>query len=512
MSIELTKVEMLEDLRVTVETIEQVHPDPFLHCGGRVAFFNAVHQIARSLPPLMSVADFGIEVGKVTALVGDGHTFAYGFDDADDDTLMFGVWFGVVAGDLVLMRTHHDQLTSMFGSRLRAVNGVPVADLLDGLIQLVGADNEVALATGLAARLRSPRWVGLLTSTSTTPAVALGFIDPDGGDVEVSVTAMEPTDADPVTPSSSVDLSDFGRDAMGWAPMPGHPDTTYLRVRVCGDYREAYEVMARTGTLTTGDPFLARRFADRAVDGVIDPGLIVEVPSASSFLGELCDAAQRSGSRRLMVDVRGNPGGQSVISLLMLVAFYGFETAVKAIPSYTIPRISSRRRDAHQVAWPNVPGPADGEMDFTELDEVDAAVAAGAQSRELRGVLDGCPSLWTEIDSRGPGPWWHPDKLLVLTDNGTYSSAYSITTDLCRAGATIIGTPSGQSGNAFGDYTTYTLPHSGGTLCVSYKVFRYWPDDPARGHLLHPDIELSYDDLRDHRFDPNTAVIRALTA
>lgn len=33
MSIELTKEAMLEDLRVTVETIEQVHPDPFLHCG-----------------------------------------------------------------------------------------------------------------------------------------------------------------------------------------------------------------------------------------------------------------------------------------------------------------------------------------------------------------------------------------------------------------------------------------------------------------------------------------------
>jgi len=112
MSIELTKVEMLEDLRVTVATIEQVHPDPFLHCGGRVAFFTAVHEIARSLPPLMSVADFGIEVGKVTALVGDGHTVAYGFDDADDDTVTFGVWFGVVAADLVLMRTHHDQLTS----------------------------------------------------------------------------------------------------------------------------------------------------------------------------------------------------------------------------------------------------------------------------------------------------------------------------------------------------------------------------------------------------------------
>lgn len=117
----------------------------------------------------MSVADFGVEVGKVTALVGDGHTFAYGFDDRDDEALVFGVWFSVVAGDLVLMRTHHDQLIGLFGSRLRAVNGVPVAHLLVALSQLVGADNEVALATGLAARLRSPRWVGLLTSTSTTP-------------------------------------------------------------------------------------------------------------------------------------------------------------------------------------------------------------------------------------------------------------------------------------------------------------------------------------------------------
>jgi hypothetical protein len=44
------------------------------------------------------------------------------------------------------------------------------------------------------------------------------------------------------------------------------------------------------------DPFLARRFADRAVDGVIDPALITEVPAASTFLGELCDDCYRPGT------------------------------------------------------------------------------------------------------------------------------------------------------------------------------------------------------------------------
>lgn len=70
------------------------------------------------------------------------------------------------------------------------------------------------------------------------------------------------------------------------------------------------------------------------------------------MLGEMCDHAVQSGAKKLIIDVRGNPGGQAVISRLMIVAFRGRSRAVKAIPTYTIPRLFYRVRDTHRVSWP----------------------------------------------------------------------------------------------------------------------------------------------------------------
>lgn len=132
-----------------------------------------------------------------------------------------------------------------------------------------------------------------------------------------------------------------------------------------------------------------------------------------------------------------------------------------------------------------------------------------AASNELQFGLNACPSILDELTNRGSQPWWSPASIFVLTDTETASSGYSIATDLRRLGATLVGTPSRQSGNAFGDYTLHPLPNTDASLAVSFKMFRYWPDDPERGHIMTPDIPLTYETFRDHGFDPNTTVALA---
>lgn len=348
----LRKVEMLEDLRFVADTIEQVHPDPFVRCGGRIRFYQRLRAIGKALPAEMSSTDFAIELGRVTAVIGDGHT-AIHTHNAAPEVASFPIEFTVIESELVVTAIQPDHAHAL-GERLASANGIPVSTLLERLRDFVSVDNEVALATTLARCLGSPSWVRRLTRpTDPSTSMRLGFSSPGAPPL---ILTPGRDDADLAKPPTTIELPDFGRATMGWAVMPGSAETIYLRVRICADYREAYELMAKLGTLTTADPFLARRFGDRAnSDGTIDPDLLHEVPAAGAMLGDLCDHARAIGSKRVIVDVRGNPGGQSIISRLLVLAWFGYDTAIRANPAYTVPRISPRL----QMHWPHTPRPLD---------------------------------------------------------------------------------------------------------------------------------------------------------
>lgn len=79
-----------------------------------------------------------------------------------------------------------------------------------------------------------------------------------------------------------------------------------------------------------------------------------------------------------------------------------------------------------------------------------------------------------------------------------------------KLGAKIVGVPSGQSGNCFGDTLMFRLKNSGLRGYVSHKLFIHSPDEPGLGGLLRPDRELTYEDLVRCQFDPNASVLLAL--
>ncbi len=75
-----------------------------------------------------------------------------------------------------------------------------------------------------------------------------------------------------------------------------------------------------------------------------------------------------------------------------------------------------------------------------------------------------------------------PGGLLVLTDAGTFSSACLNALDLQRAGGKIIGTPSGQPLNAYGDIRFTKLPGLRPAFACSTKTFLDAPGDPSAWH------------------------------
>jgi hypothetical protein len=79
-----------------------------------------------------------------------------------------------------------------------------------------------------------------------------------------------------------------------------------------------------------------------------------------------------------------------------------------------------------------------------------------------------------------------------------------------KAGAKLVGVPSGQAPNTFSDQNPYQLKRTGLTLYMTYKYSVSFPKLPRDARVLMPDYVLTYDELKAYGFDPNAAVLLAL--
>jgi hypothetical protein len=81
---------------------------------------------------------------------------------------------------------------------------------------------------------------------------------------------------------------------------------------------------------------------------------------------------------------------------------------------------------------------------------------------------------------------------------------------LYRAGATLVGTPSGQAPNSFGNLLEWRLDNSGleGEVSSSFDIA--FGDDAELGQVLAVHHPLTYEKLASYDFDPNATFLLAL--
>ena len=159
--------------------------------------------------------------------------------------------------------------------------------------------------------------------------------------------------------------------------------------------------------------------------------------------------AIKKGTRKVIIDVRDNPGGNSMACEELLNAMG------MSAPSYgTYVRYSELARKQHSKL------PSEG---FEQWDP-DKTTAKRNESIEL----------------------------VVLMNEKTFSSATMLAT-FVKDGelGTVIGIPSSNSPSSYGDILYYKMPNTGLEVSISYKKFLR-PDTEADQRILIPDIMTEY--------------------
>jgi hypothetical protein len=507
-----SREELIEDARQLADILESAHPDPYIRGGGKVAFHHRLHQLLNAIPEEGMTRDEFIRLLRpFIAAVGDGHT-AIGDSYRVNDYAPGGVplRFDVVEQSLYVSGVFREEDRDLIGARLVSVEGVPVSELCERQERLQGTENiyhVLQLLAGSSLWYR-PYMQDLLPEWEDTSCVSVELQLPSGEireldfDLPVRMGAM-------LTPESRITLPSTDDFGFGYEFLDAEGKTAYLRIDHMSYYREAYEIWNTAGSRKTTESERAR------------------IKSATRTFRSLVVDMEEAGTETLIVDLRNNEGGHSLMADILIYFLYSREDFL-AVVTHTpatgggkiiryshlyFESCSNESIEDYNVgrAVPLIEGDYCFDDDFTDDEEKVRNLSQESETPAfVEEWVNRSPTFYAEFQSGAYGGYYRPERVVVLVKSGTFSSGFTLARYLYFAGATLVGTPSAQASNCFGEINWWELEHTKIRGGVSDAYFVDFPDDPEVGRVLPVHYPLTYEKLASYDFDPNAEFLYAL--
>jgi hypothetical protein len=506
-----TQDQLFEDARQLAQIIEDTHPDPFVHCGGRIAFYRAFQDVLEAIPAGGMVRDDFVRILRPwIALVGDGHTDIWE-DYRVSSSTPGGVplSLGVIEESLYVAGVRRGDDPELIGAKLLSVEGVPLAELCERQRQVQGTENDYFVLYILSSQslYYRPHMQDLLPEWEDQSRVRVELELASGEIREVEYTL--PKGMRYVTrPTSAIKVPPSETSGFVWTFWDEEQKTAYLRVDHMLEYREAYEIWCTAGSRDLTDEELAAK------------------RSATESFRDLVIAMKEAGTETLIVDVRENEGGNSMMADILLNFLYPRDVFLDAMTQHITSGGGEIRRYSNlyfegcenetieDYADVNAVPMAVGEYDFS-ADFADPAKQAEVLGQSgtpafLSDWYEMAPTFYDEYLSEEYAGYYTPENVLVVTTAHTFSSGYTLAKYLYLAGATLVGTPSGQTANCYGEIIWWELDNTGVYGGVSGTKYLYFPEESELARVLPVHHTLTYEKLASYDFDPNAWLRYAL--
>lgn len=521
----LTRQQALEDIRSLSEVLESAHPDPYLAGGGKVAYHRRLQLLMRDIPDSgLSTMELHARLQLFIASLGDGHT-SLPFDSSTRNKADPGgipLYFEVIDQRLwVAAVTSGDQL-DLIGTTLEAVEAVPFGELVQRESLQRGHDNvhhALSSLTGFGALYSAESLRRLVPEWEDSEQITLRLRRPSGVLEDLSLRPGHEVEYPLLRRESRVDLPK-GSGSFAYHFLDEARDVAFLRIDNMTSYREMFEYSRAVGS--SGWESWARRVFERLYGETAPSDLgevVAAIPSATETFSSLFEAMREAESKTLIVDLSRNYGGNDLMVQIFLYFLVGFdETVALAEQTAAIRKLSPLLATSSQSGLdlieieysdsvPLTLEDYDFSADFHFMPE--ATLDRAVRERFL-GMFAQMPSFYDLFRTRQQEATYRPERIVVLCSNATQSSGFDLMTNLYRLGALIVGVPSSQAGNGFGDIRRFELTHSKLVGYVSTKCFFAFPEQPATGFTLEPHHTLTYPKLASYDFDNNAILLLAL--
>ena len=417
-----------------------------------------------------------------------------------------------------------EQHRELIGSVLVEVEEVPFEELLRRQERVTSADNIFNVFRNLAgtgALWQRCYLEHLLPEWKEKRSIDVILRHPDGSVDEYHLSIPKKIDYPLIKNESVFKIPSNERSEFEYTFLDANKKTCLLVVESMTGYREMFEWAVNMGDTSF------RKHAEKVYERYHESkapkdlnALIEGIPSATEIFRSMVEEMKVYHTEKLIIDLRSNEGGASTMSDILLYFLYGKEKLLqlkaersqinklseKFFESYKNDNIDSL--NAHR----DVPLQVD-DYDFSEDYFSQLQKDPNVRERVKTNYEDEIRNNTTFYQEYMKGEhsnYYRPKKVLVLSSPFTFSSGFTMMQYLYRAGAQIVGTPSAQAANCFGNTRSFKLKNSGLSGTVSFSQYSYFFDDPEKGKVLMPDYPLSYQKLASYRFDKHAILLYAL--
>ena len=514
--------ELIEDARQLLETIESSHPDPYINGGGKIAFLRRFQEMLHSIPQTgLTKIQFYKHLLPFVTSIGDSHTMIRipVTEDTSGPGLPFG--FKIIEKTIVVESVPGKEYQSLLGARLLSIENIPLEELLIRQSQLRGIENYYGrLAFLCYASLNNLQGLkNLIPEWNVKKEMTVDFKLVSGTKVsKVFSVPFSPPD-EPIFPRSKINLPSTTRSDVVYNFLDKKKQTALLLVENMMRYREGSEAWFSNG-LAEALPYTQSAYAH--FYGTKPPDdketLLAAIPSATETFISLVQGMKKAGTKNLIIDLRKNTGGNGIMCDILIYILYGRDALRSINNGYSITKYSTlyfknyTQNNLKKINKDRQFLLIQSDYDFQEERKFrKRREDLNFSDKETEEGFKTMPSFWNVYKTnKYHDPVYTPEKVIVLCSPFTYSSGFNMLTSLYDKGATIVGTPSAQPGNNFGDILLFSLKNTGIQAGVSFKRILTFPDDPEMGHCLIPHFTITYAKLADYNFDPNAEILLAL--
>jgi hypothetical protein len=226
-------------------------------------------------------------------------------------------------------------------------------------------------------------------------------------------------------------------------------------------------------------------------------GLKSDVIVADAF-AKMLREMKAANSQRLIIDLRGNHGGWTMIMYAALYELYGKRFMDTDLGMHYATKVSEgwlKKNNTTLEQFNQNSGTSLKMGDFIER-------PSNISSFDWFMCAD-----MNILKAQNGEPIYTPREIYVVTDVHTFSAAFHTAYMLWKMGAKVVGVPSGQAPNTFMEVTLFKLPNTGLECSVSNSLQSFLPTDHPMAKTFTPGIQLSYDDYRQFDFSKDAELL-----
>jgi len=512
---------LYEDARQLAATLEAVHPDPYINGGGKIAFHRRFQKMLASINQEgLTKKQFHNLLLPFVAAIEDSHTGI--LPSQQEGSLGPGLpfKFQVVENKLYVAAVQKKEHNSLIGATLVSVEGIPCDELLQRQSRLRGIENLYGKLVFLSINLGRKNGLGSLLPEWNPSDPLSVMMQKRNGETRQILAEIPAKPADNwIFPDSKILRPSTSISDMVFNFLDADKKTALLIIDNMMRYREGCESWFASGhSEALAMSQAAYQHFHKKAPPETKEELLAELPSATETFSALVQEMQKAGTNNLIVDLRKNTGGNSGMRDILLYFLFGKKAFESLNDGYQIKKYSDlyfKTYASDSLEKINIeqkiPLTAN---DYNFLEESQYHEQEENESDRIKArkeFLKQMSTFWKVYKTgKYHNPPYTPEKIVVLCSPWTFSSGFNMLTSLYNLGATIVGTPSAQPGNNFGDSLLFKLNNTGLRCFVSFKRIITFPDDEEKGYVLRPHFELTYDKLASYNFDPNAEILWAV--